>query len=174
MPGASDWKNLVGTGPFTLADYVRGAQATYTKNPNYWGTVTIGGKQYKTPFIDKLIWPVIPDESTQVASLRTGKIDWATSINPRYADTLAQTSKDLVKFPYILSGSLVVALQTSTSKYFKDVNVRRAMMIGTDLQTIGANAWGKGNFDINPTVKGSALYIPIRQDARFHQATVYL
>jgi len=159
--GSSDWKNLVGTGPFWLSDYVRGSHATYKRNPNYWGKATIGGKEYQLPFIDTLEWPVIPDEATQIASLRTGKVDWATSINPRYADTLASTSKDLVKFPYLLVGSLVVALQTQTSQYFKDVAVRHAMLIGTDLNTIGTNAWGKGNYDINPLVKGSALYVPI-------------
>jgi peptide/nickel transport system substrate-binding protein len=159
--GASDWKNLVGTGPFTLAEYVRGDHATYARNPNYWGKVTINGKQYQAPFIDKMIWPVITDESTQIASLRTGKIDWDTSVSPKYAATLASTSKDLVKYPYLMAGSLVVALQTSTSTYFKNENVRRAMMIGTDMQTIGNNAWGQGNFDVNPLVKGSALYVPI-------------
>jgi peptide/nickel transport system substrate-binding protein len=159
--GASDWKNLVGTGPFWLSEYVRGSHATYERNPNYWGKATINGKEYQLPFIDKLVWPVIPDESTQIASLRTGKVDWDTTVSPRYADTLTQTSKGLVKFPYLNAGSLVVALQSTTSAYFKDEKVRRAMMIGTDMQTIGNNAWGKGNFDINPLVKGSALYVPI-------------
>ncbi len=161
--GASDWKNIVGTGPFTLAEYVRGDHATYLKNPNYWRKVTINGKQYQSPFIDKMVWPIIADEATQIASLRTGKVDWDTVVPPRYADTLASTSKALMRFSYLTEGSLVVALQTSTSQYFKDVNVRQALMIGTDLNTIGLNAWGKGNYDINPLVKGAALYVPIDQ-----------
>ena len=33
----SDWKNVVGTGPFILTDYVEGVSKTYAKNPNYWG-----------------------------------------------------------------------------------------------------------------------------------------
>ena len=28
------WKNVVGTGPFTLKDYVQGSALTYEKNPN--------------------------------------------------------------------------------------------------------------------------------------------
>jgi peptide/nickel transport system substrate-binding protein len=142
---------------------VRGSQATYERNPNYWGKTTIDGKEYQTPFIDKMIWPVIADESTQIASLRTGKIDWAEAVSPRYGETLAKTSPDLVKYPYLLSGSLVVALQSSTDEIFKNEALRRAMMIGTDLETIGKNAWGEGNYDINPLVRGSALYTPIAQ-----------
>ena len=33
-----DWRNLVGTGPFMLADWVDGSSMTWEKNPNYWGT----------------------------------------------------------------------------------------------------------------------------------------
>ena len=32
-----DWRNVVGTGPFELADYVEGTVTAYTRNPNYWG-----------------------------------------------------------------------------------------------------------------------------------------
>jgi peptide/nickel transport system substrate-binding protein len=159
--GASDWKNLVGTGPFTLTEYVRGSHTTYTRNPTYWGRATIGGKEYKLPFIEKLVWPMITDESTQIASLRTGKVDWAYNISPKYADTLTKTSAELKRFPYLNPGSLVVALQCSTSAYFKNENVRRALMIATDMATIGKNAWGAGNYDINPLTKGSALFVPV-------------
>ena len=33
----TDWKNVVGTGPVMLTDYVEGASKTWTKNPDYWG-----------------------------------------------------------------------------------------------------------------------------------------
>ena len=32
-----DWRNLVGTGPFMLTDWVDGSSMTWTKNPDYWG-----------------------------------------------------------------------------------------------------------------------------------------
>ena len=35
---AKDWKVLVGTGPFELTDVVAESSATWTKNPDYWGT----------------------------------------------------------------------------------------------------------------------------------------
>ena len=103
--GASDWKNLVGTGPFTIAEYVRGDHTTYLKNPNYSRTVTINGKEYKTPFIDKMVWPMITDEATQIASLRTGKVDWDTTVSPRYADTLTSRLRRRAQRPRLFLGS---------------------------------------------------------------------
>ena len=34
---ANDWRNLVGTGPMMLTDWVEGSSFTHTKNPDYWG-----------------------------------------------------------------------------------------------------------------------------------------
>ncbi len=33
---AQDWRNIVGTGPYSLTDWVEGSSMTFTKNPNYW------------------------------------------------------------------------------------------------------------------------------------------
>ena len=41
--GATNWKNVNGTGPFMLTDFVAGNSNTYTKNPNYWDKEKIGG-----------------------------------------------------------------------------------------------------------------------------------
>lgn len=158
--GASNWRNLVGTGPFTLSDFVRGSYAIFKKNPHYWGKVTIGGKTYQEPFINKLVWPIIPSQASQVAALRTGKVDWDTNVSPQYIATLKKTSPQLVRYPYFEPGTLELFLQSSTSKYFQNESVRRAMFIGTDLNTIGQDVWGKGNYNINP-VKGTSLYMPI-------------
>jgi peptide/nickel transport system substrate-binding protein len=78
--GASDWRNHCGSGPFILTDFTAGAACTYVRNPNYWRTTTINGVEYETPFIDTLVMPIIPDESTKLAALRTGKLDaWQNS-----------------------------------------------------------------------------------------------
>ena len=73
--GANNWKNVNGTGPFMLTDFVSGNSNTYTKNPDYWDKEKIGGQEYKLPFVDKLIYRTIKDEATQHAALRTGKLD---------------------------------------------------------------------------------------------------
>ena len=51
-----DWRNLVGTGPYMLTDWVKGSSMTYTKNPDYWGT----DEKYpenRLPYIDQFrVW----------------------------------------------------------------------------------------------------------------------
>ena len=32
-----DWRNLVGTGPFMMTDWVDGSSQTWVRNPDYWG-----------------------------------------------------------------------------------------------------------------------------------------
>src|SRR4030095_11119978 len=39
--GASNWKNINGTGPYKLVDYVQGNSNTYEKNADYWDKETI-------------------------------------------------------------------------------------------------------------------------------------
>ena len=70
----SDWRNLVGTGPFELTDYVEGTVLTFTKNPNYWGY----DEKYpenRLPYVDDVRFPIMPEEATRLAALRSGKVD---------------------------------------------------------------------------------------------------
>ena len=73
--GAGNWKNVNGTGPFMLGDFVQGNSNTYVKNPNYWGSEKINGVETKLPLVDKLVYRTIKDEATFLTALRTGKLD---------------------------------------------------------------------------------------------------
>ena len=71
----NDWRNLVGTGPFMLTDYVEGSSVTWIKNPNYWGF----DEKYpenRLPYIDELVALVMREEATRTAALRSGKLDY--------------------------------------------------------------------------------------------------
>ncbi|MBA7567169.1 Heme-binding protein A [subsurface metagenome] len=139
----SDWNNLVGTGPFMVKEYIPGSAMVYERNPNYWGTATINGKEYDDiPFIDTLIYAIVPDESTQISALRTGDIDIVWSVLPRYEETLAQTSPELVK-KRVLDKPVVIALNMH-SEILDEKDVRRALMIATDRETINKAVYGPG------------------------------
>ena len=129
--GDDRWANQVGTGPFMFEEYVPGSHMSYVRNPDYWGTTTINGKEYQMPFIDRLIYPIIPDEATQIAALRTAKIDFHQFVPPSYWDNL-DTIPELEKARYSNSDMLLSLLVKEPP--FNDVNVRQAMMIGTDLK----------------------------------------
>ena len=138
--GARDWKNACGTGPFMLTDYTRGSYTTYERNPNYWGKTTIGGKEYQLPFVDKMVWPLIVDPATRLASLRTGKVDIDAISSWEYVESLEETNPELQRWE-ILGGSVLAGMRTDTP-FFDDIRVRRAMNMAIDKQAIIASLSG--------------------------------
>ncbi len=60
--------NPVGTGPFKLVSYKKGAEIRLARNPSYW--------KAGLPYLDELVMRVIPDASTQVLALENGEVDF--------------------------------------------------------------------------------------------------
>ncbi|GAJ03263.1 unnamed protein product, partial [marine sediment metagenome] len=104
--GPDDWRNWCGSGPFIFTEYVEGSYLAYERNSNYWNTTIIDGVEYQMPFVDKVIYPIIPDESTQIAALRTAKIDHWPRVPLVYEDSLADTCPEMIRFKW-LSGRVV-------------------------------------------------------------------
>ena len=71
----SDWRNLVGTGPFMMTDLVEESSVTLTKNPDYYG-YDEKFPENRLPYVDELKFLIIPEEASILAALRTRKIDW--------------------------------------------------------------------------------------------------
>jgi len=161
--GITNWKNLVGSGPFIFKDYVSGASLTYEKNPNYWGKTTIGGKEYNLPFIDKLQWPIIVDESTRLAALRTAKVDLATSVSWKYKKSLEETNPELVRYRWLTMGWGGIAMRNDV-KPFDDIRVRRALSMAIDRKAIVDSLYGgEGEILNGPFSKKwpETLYTPL-------------
>ena len=137
----SDWKNVVGTGPFILTDYVDGASITRTKNPDYWGF----DRKYpdnQLPYVDvlKALW--MKEPATRYAALRTGKIDLihgaggGTAIkNIDQVRALQETNPELHISGYYTRSFQVFNLNTHEPP-FDDIRVRKALQMALDLETI--------------------------------------
>jgi len=108
---------------------------TYEKNPLYWGTTKINGKDYKIPFVDKLSWPIIVDEATRLAALRTGKCDINESVRVIYKKSLEDTNPDLARYRILSTSVLNIAMREDT-KPFDDIRVRQALSMAIDRQGI--------------------------------------
>ena len=130
--GMDKWENQVGTGPFMFGGYEIDSHMTYERNPNYWDHTTIDGQQYQLPFVDKVIVPIIADEASMVAALRTGKADMASSVFAVHWQTLDETAPELNSHRFPISFGSTAYLKT-TEPPFDNRDVRRAMMVGTDL-----------------------------------------
>lgn len=133
--GAGNWKNVNGTGPFMLTNVAQGNSLTFSKNPVYWDKDVIGGKEYKLPFVDRVVHRVIKDETTQHAALRTGKLDILSSISAEAARELKKSTPDLKWNRWLTTTANRVALRVDT-KPFTDVRVRRALNMAVNKQEI--------------------------------------
>jgi len=159
--GPAEWQNQVGTGAFILTEYVKDSYVICDRNPNYWETVTINGKEYQLPFVDRIIQPIVVDPATQIAALRTAKIDMHTEDPMTYVESLAQTNPDLLRYKYLLGDYKLVSLKCD-STYFSDRDVRRAMMIGTDLNAICEALYVDGMIHGHPLNANTGdIYTPI-------------
>ena len=144
--GASNWKNVNGTGPFRLTDYVQGNSQVYEKNPDYWDKETIDGKEYKLPYVDKVVYRIIKDESTRVTALRTGKLDIMETVRWQDYETLKQAVPDLKWNRYLSPLGSYLAMRVDT-KPFDDIRVRRAMNMAINKDEI-VKAYYNGNAEL--------------------------
>jgi peptide/nickel transport system substrate-binding protein len=68
----------IGTGPFRFKEWVRGSHITYERNPDYWDK--------PKPYIDHLIFVVMPDPSARSAALESGSVDLAPGAPVPFSD----------------------------------------------------------------------------------------
>ena len=151
---AKDWRNLVGTGPFMLTDYVEGSSLTFEKNPNYWGF----DEKYpenRLPYVDKIISLLMQEEVTRLAALRSGKIDYlgyATgggmirTIDP--VVSLAKTNPEIAQWPYLSRADFAFGVNVNKPP-LNDIRVRKAMQMALDLETINDTIF-HGRADTTP------------------------
>jgi peptide/nickel transport system substrate-binding protein len=131
--GAADWDNHVGTGAFMNTEYVHGSYFRFERNPNYWGTTTIDGKEYQLPFADEVMRPIMPDVATQMAALRTGVIDWFEDVPATQWDNLAKTAPELTISKDVSARGYCISLKLD-NPILSNIDVRKALMIGTDIK----------------------------------------
>ena len=149
-----DWRNLVGTGPFEITDWVEGSSITWTKNPNYWGY----DEKYpenRLPYIDGMKMLVIPDEATRVAALRSRRIDvmamfagYSQLADVDQLESLLRTNPEIEEFPgaFRSTTSWVVNSQLPP---FDDVRVRHALQMALNLDEIN-QTYFRGRSDVTP------------------------
>jgi len=165
--GPSDWRNHCGTGPFILTDYTAGTALTFERNPDYWGTTTIDGKEYQLPFVDKWIVPIIIDESTRMAALRTGQLDVVSRARLRFRDSLKSTCPDLNQLAGMHSSPYEIYCHfddTETGTWpFTDLKVRRALSMAIDRESLIKSVFTEGvihNYPIYYNMP-TTLYTPL-------------
>ena len=147
-----DWRNLVGTGPYSLTDWTEGSSFTLQKNPDYWKD----DEKYpgnRLPYIDEIQGLFIAEEATYIAGLRAGNIDFLgfpvgvsdiTSVE--VLKSLQKNNPEIVLQPWWDRSETTFVLD-AIKPPFDDVRVRRAMQMAIDLEGIdrdfykGTSVW---------------------------------
>jgi peptide/nickel transport system substrate-binding protein len=141
-----DWHHAIGTGPFIIKDYVSDGSATLVKNPDYWA-VDERYPQNKLPYVDKLTFLIITNAATNLAAMRTAKIDLTEQVSLPDAQSMKKTNPEIVQLsvPQSANG---ISFRVDKPP-FNDINVRRAMQMAIDLPTL-ANTYYQGTVSAVP------------------------
>jgi ABC-type transport system substrate-binding protein len=147
----TQWETAaVGTGPYLFKEFIDGVSLTFSRNPDYWGKDE-RYPQNQLPYIDTIKTLVIPDMSTTLAALRTGKIDMI-AFQMNYPSWQEVTSLKTTN-PDIQVGWWPVQGQTLDFRCdlepFTDIRVRKALQMAIDLKTIAETYYG-GTIDGTP------------------------
>ncbi|MDO8688170.1 MAG: ABC transporter substrate-binding protein [Dehalococcoidales bacterium] len=134
---ANSWERVVGTGPFILTDYVPMSAATWKRNPNYWMNDPLMPEN-QLPYLDSLKQYVIPDRSTNLAALRTGKIDWLLTQTGEEGKQIINSRSEIQYKENRSSAFYALHCRLDKSFPWNDIRVRRALLMAYNQEEVVA------------------------------------
>ncbi|PPI07471.1 peptide ABC transporter substrate-binding protein [Rathayibacter sp. AY1D2] len=127
---AANCEAPVGTGPFTVSEWVKQDHVTLTRNEAYDASTGPTGDGHEGPaHLASITWRFIPDSATRYAALQSGEVDVLDNAQP---DTLkaATGATDLVELDAPRPGSVNRLELNSGQAPFDDESVREAFVRG--------------------------------------------
>jgi peptide/nickel transport system substrate-binding protein len=122
-------KALVGTGPFTFVEWVKGDHVTMARNPDYqWGAPIF--KHQGPAYLDKITFRDIAENGTRAAALTSGDIQAATLSEALVAQF--QGSKDVQIITVPKAGTTRMYLMNTAKAPTDDIQVRQAINMAVD------------------------------------------
>jgi peptide/nickel transport system substrate-binding protein len=141
-----DWRNVCGTGPYMLTEYIPNTSQYYTKNPDYYMVDPLHPENH-LPYANLRVL-VIPDASTTMAGFRTGKLDFLKGASWEDGELLIKHNSELQyvrkpKYAY----STLCGRTDKEDLPFRDIRVRQALNLAVDNQEM-VDVYFEGNADL--------------------------
>jgi peptide/nickel transport system substrate-binding protein len=172
--GAGCAKNLIGTGPFKLKEWVVNDHFTAVKNPDYWGT-DAGNGDAKLPYLDEITFKPVPDGQQRLNGLASGQFQLIYSASAIDQEQFRALAKDgsinvneaskYTTTAHIMLCSAAATDTTCPGSPFSNQHARNAIAFAIDRETLN-HVRGKDIPQIasGPFPPGSDGYL---QDAGF-------
>jgi peptide/nickel transport system substrate-binding protein len=121
-------KEPIGAGPYKFVSFTPGVELVMEAFDGYWR---------KAPTVKRLVWKVIPEETTRLAALKRGEVDLAYSIRGELAEELQRTPGLTLK-PVVINSPFWIyfADQWDPKSPWHDARVRKAVTLALDREGI--------------------------------------
>ncbi len=174
-------KQIVGSGAYVISEYRSGERLILKRNPYYWRS--------PKPYIDKIVLQIVDSTDTALLKFRSRELD-IFSLGPRVKDfQLLKAAEKRDKFTIYNGGpatgqlfamfNLNKGIDSTTkkpfvepykSKWFNDLNFRRAFAHAIDRQTMVTNLYvGLGAEQDSPISVTSPYYLSPKQGLKVYE-----
>ncbi|MCK4537670.1 MAG: hypothetical protein KAV42_02605 [Candidatus Krumholzibacteria bacterium] len=120
------------SGPFKVKEWVKGQSLTLVPNESYYDS--------DKPYLDKVIFKIVPDQVTINTQLKSGEIDGMEIYSPSEVEALRTEHPELTVHQY-QGRNYVYIGWNGGRKPFDNMNVRRALSHAIDRQKIIDNLY---------------------------------
>jgi peptide/nickel transport system substrate-binding protein len=119
----------IGTGPFSLVEWVPNDHLTVKRNPNYWRS--------GLPYLDGLTYRPIAEDQSRENSLKSGTIDLMVTRDPNaIRDLQDDASYQLVRNPDVGQGDMDFVILNTDVDPTNDLVVRQALAYAIDVDEL--------------------------------------
>jgi peptide/nickel transport system substrate-binding protein len=130
--GALPAEQLPSNGPFKLESWAKSQALTLVKNERYYEK----GK----PYLERIIFKIIPDPVTLVTQLKGGEIDCMEMVPPGEIDDIRKNHPELVFYDFPMRAYNYIGWNGARPP-FDEVAVRRALTMAIDRKLINENIY---------------------------------
>lgn len=125
--------HAVVSGPFAIASWEPGQQLVLRRNDRYY--------EKELPYLDRVVMRFVPDQASLLTQLLNGEVDFVPQIAPSDAPRVkANPRLRLISNWFNIYVGIV---WNNEHPPFSDPEVRRALTLGIDRQTIVDTLWGE-------------------------------